>query len=92
MAADLAERVGWQVSAKWKTLAPYLGLEMNDIAAIQMQEQGSPEECMARVFDHWMRRGRREYTWYYLIEVLEKPAVGLKNVSEQLRKGLPPKP
>ena len=91
-AADLAERVGWQVSAKWKTLAPHFGLEMNDIASIELQERGSPDECMARVFDHWMRRGRRPYTWSYLIEVLEKPAVGLNNVSEELRAKLPPKP
>ena len=90
--AELADRVGWQVSASWKTIAPHLGLQPNDMASIDMIERGSPEECMARVFDQWQRRNRKPYTWAFLIEVLEKPAVNQTNVALELRKNLPPDP
>ena len=91
-AAELADRVGWQVSASWKIIAPHLGLQPNDIASIDMLERGSPEECMARVFDQWHRRNRKPYTWSFLIEVLEKPAVDQRNIALELRKELPPNP
>ena len=84
-AADLAEYVGWQVSAKWRNLGPHLGLGQNDMDSISLQENGRPEDCMSRVFDFWMRRNRQPYTWSYLVEVLEKQSVGFPNVAQELR-------
>ena len=85
----LANEVAAKVSAKWRLIGVQLEIPGNVLDDIQSQVAGKPDSNMhafEKMLDKWRTLHTSPYTWLTIIEALESPAVGEREVAAELRK------
>ena len=82
------EAVASKISAKWKRVGVSLGIEQNDLDAIDQHRRGDPLDCFSDVFTCWQQQSTLESPadWATLVTVLRSNFVGEEELSYTIQK------
>ena len=73
------------IPEKWREVAIGLGLDFTDIKHIEAAvptHKSTP--CYLAVFDTWMNKGTKEYTWDTLLKALRTPLVDAQKLASTI--------
>ena len=81
------EAVASKISAKWKRVGVSLGIEQNDLDAIDQHRRGDPLECFSDVFTCWQQQSTPQSpaNWATLVAVLRSNYVGEEELSDTIQ-------
>ena len=74
-------KVGAVIPAKWRFVGSELGLQHDQLDAIEMEQNGTLALCFSAVFHKWECDTMPPYTWQTIITVLRAPQVGERRLA-----------
>ena len=80
---DLANYVAAIIPHKMNEVAIQLGVSMNEIMRICIDEKGYFRQFMA-VFNHWKSASTKPYTWKTLVDALRSRSVNEVKLADEL--------
>ena len=81
---DLMNEVGAVIAVKWRFVGSELGLQVDQLNAIEREQNGTLALCFSAVFHKWECDMTSPYTWQTIITALKSQQVGEKNLAKTL--------
>ena len=78
---DLMNEVGAVISSKWRFVGNELGLQIDQLDAIEREQNGNQKLCFSAVFHKWESDMTSPYTWSTIITVLRAQQVCEKKLA-----------
>lgn len=80
--------VGAVIPVKWRFVGSQLGLQPDQLDAIEREQNGTLALCFSAVFHKWECDMTAPYHWSIIIAVLRVPQVGAKRLASALEERL----
>ena len=82
---DLMNEVAVKIPTKWRFVGIELGLQPDQLNAIEVQQNGILALCFSAVFHKWECETSPPYSWSTIIAALEAPQVSAKHLAKALK-------
>ena len=83
---DLMSKVAAKTPDKWMQIGVQLGIDVNQLNAIESKRRTDTNSIFIDVFSAWEKQhGNMPYTWSTVINVLKSPAVGENALAQTLQ-------
>ena len=79
---DLLNHVAARILSKWKMFGIQLEIPVSELDTYPSHDC---QECYARVFAAWERKGSPELSWGTVISVLESPIISERRLAVEIR-------
>ena len=77
-----------KVAVNWRYIGLNLGLDSNNLNAIEDCYRGDYRRCFECVFSAWERQKNVPFTWAAIIKALESPLVEENRLAEEIKSAL----
>ena len=74
----------WDARSKWYMIGIELGLDVDELDAIEANSHHRTDECLSKMLHSWLRQAIPRPTWSKLVEALRSRSIGYTNMAEEL--------
>ena len=78
------QRILWSGRKRWQNIGLQLGMCMDDLETIQLDNPLHTDDCFTKMLSEWLRRTVPKPTLEALISALQSPPVGLEHLAVEL--------
>ena len=81
---SIVQNTTWDACCKWYNIGLGLGIPVDSLDTINLNNQGNCERCYTKMLTEWLRRASPRPTWSVFAEALRSPSVRMGHIAEQL--------